>query len=342
MKHKNFILFIAFIFVLISVLLVSCGPKKKYAPVASVMRQRRVDMPFKKPSFGVTPRGLTGSADGEDPVDGEEFDDDEEFDSYLYDPDDETSEERMQKEKETEEIKGKIPVEVKEILRKHSLAGTNVGNQLIIPEFNGHFLGQKELEQDWYNLGVLSALFWGLVIDESVKDEYLARDNFELQKKFYLALEYNDDLLKPFAYVYGRLSYDVSKRSYYDEQTIEKILAVKSNIVYMLRYYAVAYYIDVYQYLLAKKDKLNDELSLKGVRFLKSKLNEIELAKQKLRTNIIQKFVDDCKKYEPYSIDSKHDVWPHLRDTFNDDFQTKCNSVIMISKKIKDILKNIL
>ncbi|ACH93806.1 virulence associated lipoprotein [Borrelia duttonii] len=356
MKHKNFILFIAFIFVLISVLLVSCGPKKKYAPVASVMRQRNLDMSFKKPSFGVTPRGLTGPADGEDLVDGEEFDDDEEFNSYFKDPDNENSEESMQKEKEIKEIKGKISVEVKEILKTHVLAGTDVSKKLIVPEFNGHFLikhlgyffSQKDLGQGSRNLGVLSTLFWGLACQYGSLDydalEYLeeeAGDNLELQKEFYLALEYNDDLLKPFAYVYGKLSYDVSNGSSYDEQTLLAILKLKHNIVDRLRDYAKAYYVDVYQSLLDKEDKLNDKLSLKGVRFLKSKLDEIELAKQEVRTNVIQQFVNGVKKYEPYSLDSKHDVWPHLRDTFNDDFQTKYDAVIMISEQIKDILDNV-
>ncbi|WP_376984214.1 hypothetical protein ACE4V3_05420 (plasmid) [Borrelia recurrentis] len=125
------------------------APKKKYAPVASVMRQRRVDVPFKKSPFGVTLRGLTDSGisvdspgaaaasapgapavpapgvssapddpDDVDPVDGEEFD------SYFKDPDNETPEESMQKEKEIKEIEGKIPVEVKEILKKNYFSGT--------------------------------------------------------------------------------------------------------------------------------------------------------------------------------------------------------------------------
>ncbi|WP_024654730.1 virulence associated lipoprotein [Borrelia hispanica] len=346
MKRKNFILFIAFIFVLISVLLVSCGPKKKYAPVASVMTQRKVDVPFKKPSFGVAPKGLTDSGVSVDSpgAPGAVA----AFLAYFNDHYNETPEQRMQKEKEIEEIKGKIPVGLKEILKKHSLAGTDVSKKLIIPEFDGHFLskkfghffGQKELDQGWYNLGVLSTLFFNLLTYNGAL-EYLKEDNFKLQKEFYLALEYNDDLFKPFAYVYGRLSYEVDLGSFYDAKTMGEIFLRKNDIVDRLRDYAKAYYIDVYQSLLAKKDKLNDQLSLKGVRFLKSKLDEIESAKQELRTNVIQRFINGVKKYEPYSLDSKHDVWPHLRDTFNEDFKTKCDAVIRISEKIKEVLSNI-
>ncbi|WP_024654727.1 virulence associated lipoprotein [Borrelia hispanica] len=361
MKRKNFILFIMFIFVLISVLLVSCGPKKKYAPVASVMTQGTLDVPFKKPSFGVAPKGLTDSgvsvAPGPTapavlvaPGPTAPAASDDVAATADVDPDNETPEESMQKEKEIGEIKGKIPVEVKEILKKHSLAGTDVSKKLIIPEFGGHFVKKfrysffvDDKEEHVYferNLGVLSTLFWDLLIDDGVKGEYLKEDNFELQKEFYLALEYNDDLLKPFAYVYGRLSYDVANRSSYDQHTKNEIVSQKNDIVDKLRNYAKAYYIDVYQSLLAKKDKL-DKLLLKDVRFLKSKLNEIELAKQKLRTDIIQQFVNGVKNYEPYSLDSKHDVWPHLRDTFNDDFKTKLYYVIDLAADIKNILDRI-
>ncbi|WP_024654729.1 virulence associated lipoprotein [Borrelia hispanica] len=366
MKRKNFILFIMFIFVLIGVLLVSCGPQKRYVPVAaSAMTQGTLDMSFEKPLFDAAPKGLTDSeifddflaalgaahvksdddslAASADPADGETFL------SYLNDHDNETPEQRMKKEKAIEKIKGKIPVEVKEILKKHSLAGTEINNKLIIPEFNGHFLikpinvlvgEEKQIKSFKYNLGVLSTLFLDLFTDDGVKGEYLKEDNFELQKEFYLALEYNDDLLKPFAYVYGRLSYDVANRSSYDQHTKNEIVSQKNDIVDKLRNYAKAYYIDVYQSLLAKKDKL-DKLLLKDVRFLKRELNELELAKQELRTDIIQRFVKGVKKYEPYSLDSKHDVWPHLRDTFNEDFDIKFYYVIDLAERIKNILDKI-
>ncbi|WP_024654728.1 virulence associated lipoprotein [Borrelia hispanica] len=378
MKCKNFILFIMFIFILVGVLLVSCGPKKKYAPVASVMRQRKVGMPFKKPPFGFEPKGLTDSAAiyapaaapavpvapgptapaavedpyaPQDPADVEATAAVNAFFSYFKGPNDnETPEESMQKEKEIGEIKGKISVEVKEILKKHFLARTDVGENVIIPEFDGHFVIKpitvfvgKEIQvvDRKYNLGVLSTLFWDFSINWGVESKYLAIGNFELQKEFYLALEYNDDLLKPFAYVYGKLSHDIANGSSYDEHTKDEIIEKKIYIVENLRDYAKAYYIDLYQSLLDTEDKLNDKLSLEGVRFLKSNLDEIELAKQELRTDIIQRFVNDVKKYEPYSIDSKHDVWPHLRDTFNDDFQTKCDAVINPALEMKDLLDSI-
>ncbi|AHH07456.1 Putative membrane spanning protein (plasmid) [Borrelia crocidurae DOU] len=362
MKRKNFIFFIMFIFVLVGVLLVSCGPKKKYVPVASVMRQRKLDVPFKKPSFGIVLRGFTDSeifvdfpgALGTDLVNSD--DDSPDAPDVPVDPDDvdpadETPEQRMQKGKEIEEIKGKIPIGLEEILRKHSLAGTDVSENVIIPEFDGHVVRkstyysvdskEKRVVHLERNLGVLSTLFWNLYTYGGIVHLYLEGNDLEFQKEFYLALEYNYDLLKPFAYVYGKLSCDVAHKSFYNEQTKDKILKLKNNIVKRLRNYAKAYYIDVYQSLLAKKDKLNDKLSLKNVRILKSKLNEIELAKQELRTNVIQQFVDGVKKYEPYSLDSEYDIWPHLRDMFSGDFKSKCDAVISPAEKIKDILDNI-
>ncbi|WP_376984215.1 virulence associated lipoprotein (plasmid) [Borrelia recurrentis] len=225
-----------------------------------------------------------------------------------------------------------------------------MGKRLIIPEFDGYFLiipifansnAKTQVVDFKYKLGVISTLFCDLKANYGVESEYLARDNFELQKEFYLALEYNDDLLKPFAYVYGKLSYDIFNRSYYDKQTIDEIIEKKIYIVENLRDYARAYYIDVYQFLLGREGELNFALSLKGVRFLKSKLDEIELAKQELRTNVIQRFVNDVKKYKPYSLDAKHDLWPYLRDTFNEDFKTKFDDLIKIYKKIKKVLDEV-
>ncbi|AHH07453.1 Putative membrane spanning protein (plasmid) [Borrelia crocidurae DOU] len=368
MKRKNFILFMMFIFILIGVLLVSCGPQKRYVPVAaSDMTQGTLDMPFEKPLFDVAPQGVTDpeifvdflGAFGAAPVKSDDAPADPAvvaaFLSYVNDHYNETPEQRIKKEKAIEKIKGKIPVKVKEILKTHVLAGTDVSKKLIVPEFNGHFLikhwgyffSQTDLGQGSRNLGVLSTLFWGLTCQYGSLGydalEYLeeeAGDNLELQKEFYLALEYNDELLKPFAYVYGKLSYEVDFKSSYDEQTLLAILKLKHNIVERLRAYAKAYYIDVYQSLLAKENKL-DKLSLKDVRFLKRELNELELAKQELRTNVIQRFVNGVKKYKPYSLDSKHDVWPHLRDTFNEDFDIKFYDVIDLAERIKNILDKI-
>ncbi|AHH07452.1 Putative membrane spanning protein (plasmid) [Borrelia crocidurae DOU] len=325
MKRKNFILFRIFIFILISILLVSCGPTK-YFPIASVIKRRKEDGASQKLPFGVVLKALTDPLKPIVPL----------VDSLV---DDETLVQRMYKEREIEEIKGDIPFGLEKILKMHDHVGTEINDKLIILQFHGYFLvktfsylvgKEKWLVRAEYPVGALSTLFWDLTYDDSL--EYLEGDNFELLKEFYLALEYNDYLFSPFVYVYGKLSYF--------KRNTDEVLKLKNNIVKRLRNYAKAYYIDVYQSLLTKKDKL-DKLSLKNVRFLKSKLNELELAKQELRTNIIQQFVDGCRQYVLSSIDSKHDVWPHLRDTFNEDFDTKCDDVIRHALDIKNFLDNI-
>ncbi|WP_024654726.1 virulence associated lipoprotein [Borrelia hispanica] len=325
MKRKNFILFITFIFVLISLLLISCGPTK-YAPVASFIKGKKGGGTSQQLPFGVVLEALTGPLKPIVPL----------VDSLV---DKETLEQRMYEKREIEEIKSKIPIGLERILKTHDHVGTEINDKLIILQFHGDFLvktfsyfvgEEKWLVRAEYPVGALSTLFWGLTYDDSL--EYLEGDNFELLKEFYLALEYNDDLFSPFVYVYGKLSYF--------QRNTDEVLKLKNNIVKRLRNYAKAYYIDVYQSLLVKKDKL-DKLLLKDVLFLKSKLNEIELAKQELRTNIIQQFVDDCRQCVLYSLDSKHDVWPYLRDTFNEDFDTKCDAVIDLAADIKNILDNI-
>ncbi|WP_024654724.1 virulence associated lipoprotein [Borrelia hispanica] len=294
MKRKDFILFIIFIFILISLLLISCGPKKEEL--------------------------LTdGSQDGVTLQDVEE-----------------TLEQKIQKEKEIEEIKSKIPkgVGVAQILKLHNDHTCDLVDwerRKIVPGLLGIIIKVSlNFYFNTYDLGEFYNLFYKLEYEKDL----------ESRRKFYLAFEYNDDLLKPFAYVYGRLSYDITNRSSYDEQTKAEILKLKNNIVGRLRNYAKAYYIDVHKALEVKKDKL-DVLSLKDILFLKRKLNEIELAQEKLRTDIIQQFVDDFKQYEPYGIDSKHDVWLYLKDKFNDDFNAKCDAVIALSADIKKIFEKI-
>ncbi|WP_143705845.1 virulence associated lipoprotein [Borrelia duttonii] len=392
MKRKNFILFIIFIFILISVLLVSCGPKKKYVPVASVMRQRRVDVPFKKSPFGVASKGLIDSgvsvdspgataapgatavpaapapgatavpapgapapdapgvspapdapgvspapdAPGVSPAPdapaapGAPAPDD-------VDPADETPEQRMQKEKQKKigEIKSGILSVAKHLstydgFLNHYEAWSRSN---IIPAFSG-FRAIDLLYNRLYNLNMPRSLFFKLTYEDSTgSTEYLASyKGTLLVRKFCLALEYDDNLLRPFVYVYGKLSYA--------QRNTDEILTVKNNIVKRLIKYAEAYYINVYRTLRSKANRLN-VLSLEEIRLLKSKLSEIEIAKEEVKAKIIQNFVEGCKQYEPYSIDSKHDVWPYLRDTFNEDFDTKCDVVVALADEIKKILDNI-
>ncbi|WP_024654725.1 virulence associated lipoprotein [Borrelia hispanica] len=370
MKRKDFILFIIFIFILISVLLVSCGPKKKYAPVASVMTRRKVDVPLKKSPFGIVPKDLTDSgvsvkspdanpvgfpgsdpvkSPGSDPVKSPDANPVKSPDANpVKSPDanpvavptndEETPEQRMQKEKQKKigEIKSGILSVAKYLSRYDSFFNDSEAwtRREIIPAFSG-FKARDPLYNSLHDLSIPRGLFFKLTYENPTgSKKYL--DTYEgsrLMNKFYLALEYNDSLLIPFMYVYGKLSYAQGNNS--------EILKLKNSIVERLIKYAEAYYIDVYKTLKTQANRF-DELSLKNVRFLKGKLDEIELAKQKLRTDIIQQFVDDVKKYEPYSIDSKHDVWPHLRDTFSDkDFKTKCDAVIALAADIKNILDNI-
>ncbi|WP_025401384.1 virulence associated lipoprotein [Borrelia crocidurae] len=371
MKRKNFILFIIFIFILISVLLVSCGPKKKYAPVASVITRRKLDVPFKKSPFGVGSKGLTGSGISVDSPDAAPapapapdaapdaapalapapdaapdaapalapapapVPDDPAPDDPA--PADETSEQRMQKEKQKKigEIKSGILSVAKHLstydgFLNHYEAWSS---RNIIPAFSG-FSAIDPLYNRLYNLNMPRSLFFKLTYEDSAgSTEYLASyKGTLLMRKFYLALEYNDNLLRPFVYVYGKLSYSQGNNS--------EIFKLKNNIVKRLIKYAEAYYINVYRTLRTKANRLN-VLSLGEIRLLKSKLSEIEIAKEEVKAKIIQNFVEGCKQYEPYSIDSKHDVWPHLRDTFNKDFDTKCDVVVALADKIKNILDNI-
>ncbi|WP_038366927.1 virulence associated lipoprotein [Borrelia duttonii] len=381
MKRKNFILFIIFIFILISVLLVSCGPKKKYAPVASVMTRRKLDVPFKKSPFGVASKGLTDSGISVDspgatatataspgapavpapaittaaaasdapaapgapapdapgvspaapgaPAAVPAPDD--------VDPADETPEQRMQKEKQKKigEIKSGILSVAKHLstydgFLNHYEAWSRSN---IIPAFSG-FRAIDLLYNRLYNLNMPRSLFFKLTYEDSTgSTEYLASyKGTLLVRKFCLALEYDDNLLRPFVYVYGKLSYA--------QRNTDEILTVKNNIVKRLIKYAEAYYINVYRTLRSKANRLN-VLSLGEIRLLKSKLSEIEIAKEEVKAKIIQNFVEGCKQYEPYSIDSKHDVWPYLRDTFNEDFDTKCDVVVALADEIKKILDNI-
>ncbi|AHH07451.1 Putative membrane spanning protein (plasmid) [Borrelia crocidurae DOU] len=371
LKRKNFILFIIFIFILISVLLVSCGPKKKYAPVASVITRRKLDVPFKKSPFGVGSKGLTGSGISVDSPDAAPapapapdaapdaapalapapdaapdaapalapapapVPDDPAPDDPA--PADETSEQRMQKEKQKKigEIKSGILSVAKHLstydgFLNHYEAWSS---RNIIPAFSG-FSAIDPLYNRLYNLNMPRSLFFKLTYEDSAgSTEYLASyKGTLLMRKFYLALEYNDNLLRPFVYVYGKLSYSQGNNS--------EIFKLKNNIVKRLIKYAEAYYINVYRTLRTKANRLN-VLSLGEIRLLKSKLSEIEIAKEEVKAKIIQNFVEGCKQYEPYSIDSKHDVWPHLRDTFNKDFDTKCDVVVALADKIKNILDNI-
>ncbi|WP_376984209.1 virulence associated lipoprotein (plasmid) [Borrelia recurrentis] len=339
MKRKNFILFIIFIFILISVLLVSCGPKKKYVPVASVMRQRRVNVPFKKSPFGVASKGLIDSGISVDspgatatavPAPGAPAPDD-------VDPADETPEKRMQKEKQKKigEFKSGILSVAKHLstydgFLNHYEAWSRSN---IIPAFSG-FRAIDLLYNRLYNLNMPRSLFFKLTYEDSTgSTEYLASyKGTLLVRKFCLALEYDDNLLRPFVYVYGKLSYA--------QRNTDEILTVKNNIVKRLIKYAEAYYINVYRTLRSKANRLN-VLSLEEIRLLKSKLSEIEIAKEEVKAKIIQNFVEGCKQYEPYSIDSKHDVWPYFRDTFNEDFDTKCDVVVALADEIKKILDNI-
>ncbi|AFI31725.1 virulence associated lipoprotein [Borrelia crocidurae] len=358
MKIKNFILFIIFIFILISVLLVSCGPKKKYVPVASVMTRRKLDVPFKKSPFGVASKGLTDSgisvdSPGATAAPGAPAPDAPAPDAPAPDapapdapvpaapddvaPADETPEQRMQKEKQKKigEIKSGILSVAKHLSTYDGFLNHYEvwSRRNIIPAFSG-FSAIDLLYNRLYNLNIPRSLFFKLTYEDStVSTEYLASyKGTLLMRKFYLALEYNDNLLRPFVYVYGKLSYSQGNNS--------EIFKLKNNIVKRLIKYAEAYYINVYRTLRTKANRLN-VLSLEEIQLLKSKLDELESAKQELRTNVIQRFVDGVKKYEPYSIDSKHDVWPHLRDTFNKDFDTKCDVVVALADKMKNILDNI-
>ncbi|WP_041177808.1 virulence associated lipoprotein [Borrelia duttonii] len=292
MKIKNFILFMIFIFILVSLLLVSCGPKKEEL--------------------------LTdGSQDGATL-------------QYV----EETLEQRMQKEKEIEEIESKFLGGVAQVLKLHNDNKYDIVDwerRKIVPGLLGVIIKLPLGNYfDTYDLGEFYNLFYKLKYSKDLKS----------RRKFYLAFEYNDDLLKPFAYVYGILSYDVANKLSDAYQNKDKILELKNSIVSRLINYAKAYYIDVYKALEAKKDRL-DLLLLEDVRLLKSKLSEIELAKQKLRTDVIQNFVNGCKQYEPYGLSPKHNVWLYLKDKFKEDFETKCDAVIALAADIKEIFEKI-
>ncbi|WP_025401383.1 virulence associated lipoprotein [Borrelia crocidurae] len=299
MKRKNFILFM--IFILISLLLVSCGPKKEEL--------------------------LTdGSQDGVTLQDVEE-----------------TLEQRMQKEKEIEEIESKFLGGVAQVLKLHNDHKYDIVDwerRKIVPGLLGVIIKLPLVSYfDTYDLGEFYNLFYKLKYSKDLEKLEYSKD-LESRRKFYLAFEYNDDLLKPFAYVYGILSYDVANKLSDAYQNKDKILELKNSIVSRLINYAKAYYIDVYKALEAKKDRL-DSLLLEDVRLLKSKLSEIELAKQKLRTDVIQNFVDGCKQYEPYGLSPKHNVWLYLKDKFKEDFATKCDAVIALAADIKEIFEKI-
>ncbi|AHH07449.1 Putative membrane spanning protein (plasmid) [Borrelia crocidurae DOU] len=170
MKRKDFILFITFVFILISCLLVSCGAKKKYTPVSSAVRRNRVDLPLPKPQFGATSRpgngGLNGGA-GND--------------------------EQSLKQKEIASIK--IPDKVLEILKTHANKNWN-------EDAEGYNLtGANQLfTRVKYQVGSREKFLYN---DET--NENRAKESKAARREFYLACEYNANFIKAFAGVVNRL-----------------------------------------------------------------------------------------------------------------------------------------
>ncbi|WP_024654760.1 virulence associated lipoprotein [Borrelia hispanica] len=312
---------------LMNLLLVACGPKK-YDPIGSIV---------KNPNGICTDSVVDGakSQEGDSPLNNDIVDE-------------ETLEQKMQK--EIADIKSKIPIEVTKILKFHD--GTIIWNENY-RSFIGPLRWRNIIDDSigrLYFMGAPNGLFLRLRYNNGV--ENVPYKDLALRKEFYLALEYNDDIMKPFIYIYEILAFRV-RASYSSPLPFvdldSEINKLKNRVTEKARNYARAYYINVYKALQYKKEKL-DTLFLKDIRFLKTKLQELELAKTELRTEIIQKFVDDYNRNEVInsetnntlkSVDATVDELASYFETRFKDFYAKCDAVITLADEIKVVLDRI-
>ncbi|WP_024654722.1 virulence associated lipoprotein [Borrelia hispanica] len=202
MKQKDFILFITCVFILIVLLLVSCGPKK-YAPVSSAVRRNRVDL--KKPRVGATVQPVTGTVTGGPKGGGGAVDN-----------------EQILKQKEIENIK--IPDKVSEILKTHN-------NENWDEDAEGYNLkGANQLftRVKYDVVDERKEFLYDGTIEGSADKSKAAR------REFYLACEYNAGFIKAFASVVNRL---VATNELANENK-EKLKTFLEDI----RFYARSYY----------------------------------------------------------------------------------------------------
>ncbi|ETZ17506.1 putative membrane spanning protein [Borrelia duttonii CR2A] len=294
MKQKDFI--ISIMFVLINLLLISCGSPKKYVSSGIVI------------SSNTTPE--------------------------------QKNMQKEQKEKEIADIKREIPNKVMDILKIHYgkswdefaqiVQVVGVGSKLVSP----------------------NEIFNMFIIEDASKNS-LYTENVTLRNEFYLAFEYDLNLMAPFIDIY----YNIDNGSTFDDS--EGALRCKSfmnefknNIIEQSRNYAKAYYIDVYEALKSKQNKL-DMLSLQDLKLLKTKLEKLESSKRELITGLIRKFVNDynndiateffiieLEAEFPTSTFDLYKVQPYFEEKFRN-FEAKCSVVIALANEIKGILDKI-
>ncbi|AHH07489.1 Putative membrane spanning protein (plasmid) [Borrelia crocidurae DOU] len=298
MKQKDLI--ISIMFILINLLLMSCGSPRKYVSGGIVISNK------------TTPE-----------------------------------QKKMQKEqkgqkgqKEIADIKREIPNKVMDILKIHYGKSWNEFAQII--EIGA--LGSR--------LATPNEIFNMFIMEDASKN-ILYTENVTLRNEFYLALEYDLNLMAPFIDIYYNIdngfTFDASERALRCKSFMNKF---KNNMIEQSRNYAKAYYIDVYEALKAKQNKL-DILSLQDLKLLKTKLAKLESSKRELITGVIRKFVNDynndiATEFFIIQLEGElrirafdlYKVPPYFEEKFKN-FEAKCSVVIALANEIKGILDKI-